>query len=187
MIPAPVALTWPTRLRIFVPFALGYFLSYLFRGINAVLAPNLVHDIGVDPSQLGLLTGAYFAMLLLVLQVPLAPAWLWSLFGFFGTSGILLYAVLSQSFASHLSGRANTAFGICGGVWISMGHRRGRQPVAGFRNRRICTGGLSGGVWCIAVASSCGYGLVLVGRPVFLQAARCGWGPGPATRRSLKG
>ena len=27
------------RLQIFVPFALGYFLSYLYRTINAVLAP----------------------------------------------------------------------------------------------------------------------------------------------------
>jgi predicted MFS family arabinose efflux permease len=70
MKPAPAALTWPTRLRIFVPFALGYFLSYLFRVINAVLAPNLVHDIGVDPSQLGLLTGAYF-ITFAAFQVPL--------------------------------------------------------------------------------------------------------------------
>jgi sugar phosphate permease len=48
------------RLRIFLPFALGYFLSYLYRTINSVLAPNLVADIGVDPSDLGLLTSAYF-------------------------------------------------------------------------------------------------------------------------------
>jgi predicted MFS family arabinose efflux permease len=48
------------RLRIFLPFALGYFVSYLYRVINAVLAPDLAADIGVDPSQLGLLTSAYF-------------------------------------------------------------------------------------------------------------------------------
>lgn len=48
------------RLQIFIPFALGYFLSYLYRVINAVLAPNLAADLGVDPSGLGLLTAAYF-------------------------------------------------------------------------------------------------------------------------------
>ena len=35
-------------LRIFLPFAAGYFLSYLYRTINAVIAPDLVNDIGVD-------------------------------------------------------------------------------------------------------------------------------------------
>ncbi|MBW2476908.1 MAG: MFS transporter [Deltaproteobacteria bacterium] len=49
-----------TLLRVFIPFALGYFLSYLFRTVNAVIAPDLVRDIGVDPASLGLLTSAYF-------------------------------------------------------------------------------------------------------------------------------
>ena len=48
------------KLRVFIPFAMGYFLSYLFRVVNAVIAPDLAADIGVDPSQLGLLTSAYF-------------------------------------------------------------------------------------------------------------------------------
>ena len=33
-------------------------------------------------------------------------------FGFFGTSGILTYAVLSQSFPAHLAGRVNTALNL---------------------------------------------------------------------------
>ena len=48
------------RVQVFLTFALGYFLSYLYRVINSVLAPNLAADIGVDPSELGLLTAAYF-------------------------------------------------------------------------------------------------------------------------------
>ncbi|WP_373500811.1 MFS transporter [Desulfococcus sp.] len=48
------------RLRIFLPFALGYFLSYLYRAINAVLAPNLSGDMGLSPAELGLLTAVYF-------------------------------------------------------------------------------------------------------------------------------
>jgi MFS family permease len=43
-----------------MPFAMGYFLSYLYRVINSVLAPNLAADVGVDPSGLGLLTAVYF-------------------------------------------------------------------------------------------------------------------------------
>ena len=49
-----------TLLRVFLPFAAGYFLSYLFRVVNAVLAPDLAADIGVGPSALGLLTSVYF-------------------------------------------------------------------------------------------------------------------------------
>ena len=45
---------------VFIPFAMGYFLSYLFRVVNAVLAPDLASDLGVGPSELGLLTAAYF-------------------------------------------------------------------------------------------------------------------------------
>lgn len=47
-------------LRVFLPFAAGYFLSYLYRVVNAVIAPDLIADIGVGPSALGLLTASYF-------------------------------------------------------------------------------------------------------------------------------
>jgi len=47
-------------LRVFVPFAAAYFLSYLFRVVNAVIAPDLVADIGLGPSALGMLTSIYF-------------------------------------------------------------------------------------------------------------------------------
>lgn len=46
-------------LRVFLPFALGYFLSYLYRTVNAIIAPNLASDIGLDPASLGLLTSVY--------------------------------------------------------------------------------------------------------------------------------
>lgn len=47
-------------LRIFVPFAAGYFLSFLFRVVNAVLAPHLLADLSLGSSSLGLLTATYF-------------------------------------------------------------------------------------------------------------------------------
>ena len=49
-----------TILRVFVPFAAGYFLSYLYRVVNAVIATDLVGDLGIGPSALGLLTATYF-------------------------------------------------------------------------------------------------------------------------------
>jgi sugar phosphate permease len=44
---------------VLVPFGCGYFLSYLLRSVNAVVAPDLVRDIGLTASGLGLLTAAY--------------------------------------------------------------------------------------------------------------------------------
>ncbi len=58
---APDRAVSPLRIALFVltPFALGYFLSYLFRSVNAVVAPDLVADIGLTASALGLMTAAY--------------------------------------------------------------------------------------------------------------------------------
>ena len=47
-------------LRVFLPFALAYFLSYIFRGVNAVIFPYLERDIGITAADLGLLTSAFF-------------------------------------------------------------------------------------------------------------------------------
>ncbi|MGH8718540.1 MAG: MFS transporter [Burkholderiales bacterium] len=57
-------------LRIVAPFAAGYFISYWYRTINAVIAPDLVRDFGLDAGDLGLLTGVYFLAFALA-QVPL--------------------------------------------------------------------------------------------------------------------
>jgi len=46
-------------LRVFLPFAAGYFLSYLLRNANAVIAPELTRDLTLSAADLGLLTSAY--------------------------------------------------------------------------------------------------------------------------------
>ena len=46
--------------RIFLLFAAGYFLSYLFRTVNAVLAPDLVAAFSLSAADLGLMTALYF-------------------------------------------------------------------------------------------------------------------------------
>jgi len=47
-------------LRIVPAYAMGYFLSYGLRSINAVIAPELAQELNITASGLGLLTSAYF-------------------------------------------------------------------------------------------------------------------------------
>jgi MFS family permease len=53
-------LPWRHLLDVFLPFALGYFISYLFRVINALISNDISRDLGLSPGQLGLLTSVYF-------------------------------------------------------------------------------------------------------------------------------
>ncbi|HQU49082.1 MAG TPA: MFS transporter [Casimicrobiaceae bacterium] len=46
--------------RIYLPFAAGYLMSYLYRVVTAVISPELSRDLDLPPSALGLLTSAYF-------------------------------------------------------------------------------------------------------------------------------
>jgi len=59
-----------TILRIFLPFALGYLVSYVFRTVNAVIADDLAAAVGADAASLGLLTSAYFVAFA-AFQIPL--------------------------------------------------------------------------------------------------------------------
>lgn len=47
-------------LRLFLPFAAGYFLSYLYRTVNAVLGPVIAGELALPDNALGLLTSTYF-------------------------------------------------------------------------------------------------------------------------------
>lgn len=60
-------------LVVFCPFAAGYYLSYFYRYVNAVIAKDLVRDFGLVPSDLGLLTSAYF-LAFAAAQLPLGVA-----------------------------------------------------------------------------------------------------------------
>jgi predicted MFS family arabinose efflux permease len=53
-----------------LPFAAAYFMSYLLRAVNAVVAPDLVQDLSLTPAELGLLTAAYLGAFALF-QLPL--------------------------------------------------------------------------------------------------------------------
>jgi MFS family permease len=45
---------------VFLPFAAGYYCSFLFRNVNSVVFPELTQQFGLSPGMLGLLTSAYF-------------------------------------------------------------------------------------------------------------------------------
>jgi hypothetical protein len=46
-------------LRVFLPFVVGYYIAYLFRTINAVMAAPLATELGLGADDLGLLTSVY--------------------------------------------------------------------------------------------------------------------------------
>lgn len=60
-------------LRIYLPFAAAYFLSYLYRTVNSVVGPVIADEMNLSAGDLGFLTSAYFIMFSAV-QIPLGVA-----------------------------------------------------------------------------------------------------------------
>jgi sugar phosphate permease len=117
----------PLRLlaRVFVPFACGYFLSYFFRVVNAVISPDLVRDAGVDANRLGLLTSAYF-LAFAAAQLPLGIAL--DRFGprrvnatllIVAAAGAIVFGA-SSSLAGLAAGRALIGLGVSGCLMSSL-------------------------------------------------------------------
>ncbi|RQR42537.1 MFS transporter [Burkholderia sp. Bp8994] len=48
------------QVRVLALFAIGYFVSYVFRGVNLGFAPFVTHELGLSAADLGLLTSLYF-------------------------------------------------------------------------------------------------------------------------------
>ncbi len=61
-------------LCVLVPFASGYYLSYLFRTISALISGRMIAELHLVPADLGLLTSAYF-FTFAVAQLPWAWRW----------------------------------------------------------------------------------------------------------------
>ncbi|WP_223165036.1 MFS transporter [Massilia frigida] len=108
---------------VFLPFALGHYLSSLLRTVNAVLAPNLVHSLSLTSGQLGLLTSAFFFSFALV-QLPVGialdrygPRKVQLVLMLLAGSGALMFAH-GNSFAELVVARAVIGFGL-GGCFMS--------------------------------------------------------------------
>jgi MFS family permease len=54
---------------VFVPFAAGFFFSYVFRNVNAVIAKDLAAEFALSPADVGLLTSMYL-LSFAAMQVP---------------------------------------------------------------------------------------------------------------------
>jgi predicted MFS family arabinose efflux permease len=103
--------------RVFLPFAAGYFLSYLYRVVNAVIAADLAADLGIGPAALGLLTATYF-ITFASFQLPLGvlldrfgPRRIEALLLLFAGLGALLFA-RAESLTGLIVGRALIGFGV---------------------------------------------------------------------------
>ncbi|WP_191057589.1 MFS transporter [Geminicoccus harenae] len=155
-------------IRIFLPLAFGYMLSYLLRTLNATLAPDLIRDFDLSASELGLLTSVYF-LAFGVMQIPLGMA-----IDRFGARrvqacNLLVSAVGAVMFATAMStemlmvGRALVGAGVA----VSL--------MAGFATMAL---------WLPAQQLPMAYGLlmafggvgaVLAGSPAEWASARIGW------------
>jgi predicted MFS family arabinose efflux permease len=106
---------------VLAPFALGYFLSYLFRAVNAVVGPNLAADLGLTAAELGLLTSAYlFAFALFQLPLGLlldrfGPRRVQAALLASAAAGSLLFA-LGQDILTLTFARALIGLGFAGGL-----------------------------------------------------------------------
>lgn len=112
-------------LLVLLPFGGGYFLSYLFRAVNAVVAPDLVEDMGLSASGLGLLTAAYlfaFAAFQLPLGVLLdryGPRRVQTVLLLTAGCGALLFG-LADSEGLLIAARALIGLGFAGGLMASF-------------------------------------------------------------------
>lgn len=115
-----------TLLRVYIPFALAYVLSYLFRSVNSVIFPSLEHDIpDLTAGDLGFLTSMYFLFFTAV-QIPLGV-----MLDRYGPrrvqSGLVLFAALgcivfgtATSVAGLAGGRALVGLGVAGGLMAAI-------------------------------------------------------------------
>lgn len=112
-------------IRIFLPFAAGYYLSYTFRTINAVIAPELARDIGIDAAGLGLLTSVYL-LTFAAFQIPLGvlldrygPKLTQVVLLMFAVLGAVIFA-RAESAGGLITGRALIGFGVSGCLMASF-------------------------------------------------------------------
>jgi MFS family permease len=116
--------------RILAPFALGYFLSYLYRTVNAVAAPDLVRDVGLSAGELGFLTAVYL-LAFAGFQLPLGV-----LLDRFGPRRV-------QAVLMAVTGAGAFCFAAGGGLWsLSTG-----RALIGIG----CAGGLMAGFKAVAL------------------------------------
>jgi MFS family permease len=114
-----------TAAAVVLPFAFAYFLSYVYRSINAVISPDLIAEFGLTPADLGLLTSAYF-LSFAACQIPVGilldrfgPRRVNACLFLVASMGALVFS-LSHGFASLAAGRALIGLGVSAGLMSSI-------------------------------------------------------------------
>jgi predicted MFS family arabinose efflux permease len=108
-------------LVVFCPFAAGYFLSFFFRNVNAVISKDLAGEFALSPSDLGFLTSMYllaFAAFQLPLGVLLdryGPRRVVAALLCVAATGALVFA-LARDFTTLSVGRALIGLGVSAGL-----------------------------------------------------------------------
>jgi MFS family permease len=155
-------------LVVFCPFAAGYYLSYFYRYVNAVIAKDLVRDFSLAPADLGLLTSAYFLSFALA-QLPLGVAL--DRFGprrctatlfCIASAGAVIFG-LARDLAMLSSGRALIGLGVSAGLMGSI-----KAFTLWFPRERLTA--LSG--WMIGIGS---LGTLSATAPVEALLGPFGW------------
>jgi hypothetical protein len=113
-------------LRVFLPFVFGYYIAYLFRTINAVMAAPLATELGLGADALGLLTSVYF-LTFAAAQIPIGilldrygPRRVQSALLVIAAVGSALFAV-SDHFWMLLVGRALIGLGVASATFCTVG------------------------------------------------------------------
>jgi MFS family permease len=111
--------------RVYLPFAFGYFLSYLYRTVNAVISVDLTRDLSLTAADLGLLTSAYYISFA-AFQLPLGllldrfgPRRVHATLIAVAGSGALLFS-FADSLPMLFLGRALIGMGVAGGLMAAF-------------------------------------------------------------------
>ena len=140
---------WRLIFSVFLPFAAGYYLAYLFRTINAAISPALASDFGLDAAETGLLASIYFLVFGLT-QIPigvlldrLGPRRVQGVLLVIAAGGATLFGTAS-SFPELLVARAMIGLGVAGSLMAGL-----KAIVTWFPRERVA---LANG-WMIMLGS----------------------------------
>ena len=116
---------WRLILSVFLPFAAGYYLSFLFRTINASISPVLMSDFGLGAAETGLLASVYF-LVFAGAQIPIGvlldrygPRRVQSVLLVIAVGGATLFGN-ANSFAELLVGRAMIGLGVAASLMAGL-------------------------------------------------------------------
>ena len=110
---------------IFALFAAGYFLSYSFRSIGPMIAPDLTRELALDANRLGLLASVYFLTFAIaqpVIGIAMdrhGPAKVNAVLFAVATGGAAMFA-WSESCAALAIARGLIGFGVAGALMTSF-------------------------------------------------------------------